>query len=524
MVIPIFIIVHNQLEVLKKSVRSYETLIGTPIRIVFHDVASTYYETLLYLEDMKKAGYTVYRSNQNDHHSVLQSIRHYVGMYPECEHVVMTDPDIELFQVNPDILELYVYMLQTLKKQSVGPMLKIDDIPDTYYNREAAITGHSKQFWNLPQKSVDFRGQSFKYVECSTDTTFQLFSAKKIPASFPHSNSARTLHPYSARHLDWYVNANSITPCQLMYAMTGTAISHWNNSRWAGTYYQKHVRSICEAFTVRNDRVYYQNVCKGSKNGFNFGEHITPFIYRSLFHREPVLNQTGSKQRVVFGSGSILSQVTDQSVVWGTGFMFGTEKICKPEQILSVRGPLTRKRIVELGYPCPEVYGDIGLILPYFYSPTVPYKRYELGIIPHYVDSEVVHQQVETKDSTVCVIDVTRPVHEVVDQILQCKQIASSSLHGLITSHAYGIPAIWIRFNNKKSIGGSPFKFHDYYGSLNISQHFLSIEPFLFRTYGRTTPHEIQAALKTFPNPTFPVKTKHIVQLCPFINVSHKLL
>ena len=49
--IPIFIIVHNQYEILKKTVESYEKYIKTPIEIVFYNVCSTYFETIRYLEE-----------------------------------------------------------------------------------------------------------------------------------------------------------------------------------------------------------------------------------------------------------------------------------------------------------------------------------------------------------------------------------------------------------------------------------------------------------------------------------------
>jgi hypothetical protein len=59
----------------------------------------------------------------------------------------MTDPDIELFNVNSDIIEFYIFLLNKLNVISVGPMLKIDDILDYYPNKKQAIKGHTNQFW-----------------------------------------------------------------------------------------------------------------------------------------------------------------------------------------------------------------------------------------------------------------------------------------------------------------------------------------------------------------------------------------
>ena len=128
--IPIFIIVHNQYEILKKSVDSYEKFIKSPIEIIFHDVCSTNPETIFYLNDRKNKGYTTFRSEVNNHHTVMNSVKDYILKNPKCEYIVITDPDIELFNVNNDILEFYIFLLKKNKSISVGPMLKIDDIPD----------------------------------------------------------------------------------------------------------------------------------------------------------------------------------------------------------------------------------------------------------------------------------------------------------------------------------------------------------------------------------------------------------
>ncbi len=50
-----------------------------------------------------------------------------------------------------------------------------------------------------------------------------------------------------------------------------------------------------------------------------------------------------------------------------------------------------------------------------------------------------------------------------VDDILSCEVILSSSLHGIIFSHAYGVPAYHVQFTDFFKNGN--FKFADYYSS-----------------------------------------------------------
>ena len=133
--IPIFIIVHNQYDMLKTCVDSYKKYIKSPIEIIFHNVCSTNFETINYLKEQKDNGHTVYYSAINNHHTVISSIKDYISKNPKCEYIVMTDPDIELYNVNGDILEFYIYLLNNYKKISVGPMLKIDDIQPIYFDK-----------------------------------------------------------------------------------------------------------------------------------------------------------------------------------------------------------------------------------------------------------------------------------------------------------------------------------------------------------------------------------------------------
>jgi pyruvyltransferase len=501
--IPIFIIVHDQFEILKKSVNSYEKYIKSPYKIIFHDVASTYYETLEYLKEKSSQGYPVYHTNVNNHHTIINSVNDYLQKHPECKYCVITDPDIELYNVNYDILDLYIYALNKLKKNSVGPMLEIQDIPDFYPRKKAVLYTHYKQFWNKPRKIIDFNGAKYQYVECNTDTTFQLFSTKYIPKSFPYTNSIRFLAPYSAKHLDWYINPNNLTPCQLYYLNNTTNISHWNNNNWKNDVINNKLTSY---YKPKYIYIYYA-VCKCR----NFGDEITKYIYQKMTNKNPIRDISGgqNKENVVFGAGSILSQCTNNSVIWGTGLMFGNEKIKKPKLILSVRGPLTRKKIIEQGYYCPEKYGDIGLILPYFYNPKI-IKKYDIGIIPHYVDIDRFKKLFKTLPSNILMIDVRNSVETVVNNILQCKTTMSSSLHGIIISHAYNIKCLWIIMTDL--IGGKYYKYKDYYGSLNSK--YIHIKPYNLNK--QITVEKITSLINNYTNPVFPIKTKHILQSCPF--------
>lgn len=81
-------------------------------------------------------------------------------------------------------------------------------------------------------------------TDIDTDTTFQLSSVKNRPTTFPHSLSVRVFAPYSARHLDWYVDPNNITPCQEYYQLTSSDISHWNKKQWNADWNNKPIPDL----------------------------------------------------------------------------------------------------------------------------------------------------------------------------------------------------------------------------------------------------------------------------------------
>jgi pyruvyltransferase len=162
--------------------------------------------------------------------------------------------------------------------------------------------------------------------------------------------------------------------------------------------------------------------------------------------------------------GSVLRHINVYCIVWGSGINHKEESIARGA-FLAVRGPLSRKRLLELGHECPEIYGDPALLLPLYFDPEI-HKEYRLGIIPHINDLELV-KELYKYQSSIQIIDFnTNDIEMTTKQILACEHILSSSLHGIIVAHAYGIPAVQVCFSDR--IFGDGVKYHDYFLSVDL--------------------------------------------------------
>ena len=96
------------------------------------------------------------------------------------------------------------------------------------------------------------------------------------------------------------------------------------------------------------------------------------------------------------------------------------------------------------------------MLLPLIYTPQAE-KRFELGVIPHVVD----RQRVQVSDPALSKIDLQADWRTVIEGIVECEAVITSSLHGLIIAEAYGVSAVWMTASDK--VIGDGFKFRDYY-------------------------------------------------------------
>lgn len=198
----------------------------------------------------------------------------------------------------------------------------------------------------------------------------------------------------------------------------------------------------------------------------NFGDLLTPAILRNYGLRPRCCHVNDAGLIVI---GSVIQELpADYSgVILGSGLIQepDTEVRLNSATILAVRGALTRDA---LGMPSSTPLGDPGLLCPLVLSKRRK-KRYKLGVVPHFRDKRnaAIAKLVALHGTMIKVIDVQASPEKVLSQIDQCDHVLSSSLHGIICSHALGVPAGWIHLSDR--LVGGDYKFRDYGTSVGVS-------------------------------------------------------
>lgn len=239
----------------------------------------------------------------------------------------------------------------------------------------------------------------------------------------------------------------------------------------------------------------YANWCLSN----NVGDLLTPYIIEKLSDSKCIYALPNSDVKKYMVVGTILNWDIKNTVTWGTG-IGNRHDVIQPKNIKSVRGRISLTRMKECGLPIDGIsVGDPGLILPYIYNKKVD-ALYEVAIIPHYVDLEYVISHYSDKYKIINPLDT---VENVIDQILECKSIISSSLHGLIISEAYSIPTQWVKFSD--NLGGDGTKFLDHYSAINTSSNCIDLRTIDIKSVTCTAkPIDVNII-------------KNMINTCPFI-------
>ncbi len=209
-----------------------------------------------------------------------------------------------------------------------------------------------------------------------------------------------------------------------------------------------------------------------SQNYLNLGDALSPVIV-SFMSGLPIKHVAAKSDEVRLAAVGTIGHMFKGGDVsfWGTGTsphlnpnQSGVEKIpySRPRDtkisIHATRGPFTRQ-VLGGDTSGPAVYGDPLWLLPRFHQAPVE-KRYELGVILHLSELadrsyEAVplpdHQRYRLSDadssSVKLISTVTAPtvgaLRDRLDDILACKRIVSTSLHGMVFAESYGIPCLY---------------------------------------------------------------------------------
>lgn len=193
------------------------------------------------------------------------------------------------------------------------------------------------------------------------------------------------------------------------------------------------------------------------QNQRNMGDMLSRLIIGKLLkERIQVINMPDNQPHIV-GIGSIIQHANKYSTIIGAGIGSIRQKVNQQAETIAVRGEYTRLKTNNRQ----AILGDPALLLPLWYSMQEE-KIHEVSVAAHYVDYAFAKQIYPHHN----VINIIRdnPL-DVVKEICQSKLIISTSLHGLVVAHAYGIPAMWVEISN--NLGGDGTKFFDYYSALN---------------------------------------------------------
>ena len=193
----------------------------------------------------------------------------------------------------------------------------------------------------------------------------------------------------------------------------------------------------------------------------NFGDRLSPIII-NLLTGQPARHTTIGRTKLL-ALGSIFFALNDYDLVWGSGLLDSTHikfALNKPNvKYYAVRGPETRKLLNQNGIDCPQIYGDPAQLLPYLIQNDLV-KKYKIGIVPHFTHYSG-FKQIARRNKDIKVINVQKPVIQVCQEILACEIILSSSLHGIILSESYGIPALML--TSQQPLHADFLKFEDYF-------------------------------------------------------------
>lgn len=210
----------------------------------------------------------------------------------------------------------------------------------------------------------------------------------------------------------------------------------------------------------------------------NFGDKIGPYLVEKMANKETSnIFQRKEETEGLLVVGSIIGMLDRPGLdIWGSGLIRPLSdakakqlQAFPPRKILAVRGYKTYSQLrKKLGWDVPKVLGDPALLLPKYFTPDTAQSSThgKIAIVPHYSHASL-FKHLHNEDG-LRVIDVADDPLEVINDIATANVCLSTSLHGIIVAHAYGVPWVWVHITDNQ-LRGDTFKFEDFFTVLDRS-------------------------------------------------------
>lgn len=234
----------------------------------------------------------------------------------------------------------------------------------------------------------------------------------------------------------------------------------------------------------------------------NFGDLFCRDFVGHFYPTSSIENSTGEKR--LLAVGSIVSRAAAGDILAGVGLKEPRVRKGFPREITiwGLRGPLTLEILRERGFSSQSLafLADPGLLAGTIWPKTHNEGSSGWVLIPHYRDFQR-YSRIAKRYPELTIQSPDQEPSEIAQSIRQSEGVISSSLHGIIFAHSYGLPAIALR---PPPLEGN-FKYQDYAATVNWKLRFAnSIEEALSMRAGARVPDTSQlVASITMPPVSF---------------------
>ena len=214
----------------------------------------------------------------------------------------------------------------------------------------------------------------------------------------------------------------------------------------------------------------------------NAGDIFNIDLIKFLYQEDPInFIDEGNRLMLV---GSIISKIREGDVINGIGWkgndMSDAAELIASLKVYGVRGPLTRSLFEKYNADLSNLKFeyDPGLLIKEVYGIDLKKsKEKQVIFIPHFGD---INGYKGIYPKNIKVINVDNSPKQLAKEILKAKVVYTSSLHGIIFSHALKKPCVFVKPQSDEPI----FKYRDYFLSvgMDLPQPIKNIHAFNFLT------------------------------------------